>query len=88
MGSPQIRSSRTNNALWLCVVLGLLTAPPAWAETQAERGEYLATIMDCHGCHTNGALAGKPDPALHLAGSSIGFEIPTPAAMSSIEAAW
>ena len=24
-----------------------------------------------------GALAGKPDPALHLAGSTIGFEIPS-----------
>ena len=32
--------------------------------------------MDCTGCHTGGALAGKPDPALHLAGSSIGFELP------------
>jgi mono/diheme cytochrome c family protein len=54
----------------------MLTAPAALAETPAQRGEYLATIMDCHGCHTSGALAGKPDPALHLAGSSIGFGIP------------
>ncbi|HYF09089.1 MAG TPA: cytochrome c [Acetobacteraceae bacterium] len=40
------------------------------------RGEYLATIMDCGGCHTGGALAGQPDPRLHLAGSGIGFGIP------------
>jgi mono/diheme cytochrome c family protein len=40
------------------------------------RGEYLATIMDCGGCHTGGALAGQPDPRLRLAGSAIGFGIP------------
>lgn len=40
------------------------------------RGEYLSRIMDCGGCHTGGALAGQPDPRLHLAGSGIGFGIP------------
>ena len=40
------------------------------------RGQYLAAIMDCGGCHTGGALIGKPDPALALAGSQIGFQIP------------
>ncbi len=40
------------------------------------RGQYLVTIMDCGGCHTGGALAGKPDPNRRLAGSEIGFEIP------------
>lgn len=49
---------------------------PASAESLVKRGEYLTKIMDCVGCHTDGALIGKPDPALHLAGSSIGFEIP------------
>lgn len=42
----------------------------------ATRGEYLAAIMDCTGCHTGGALIGKPDPKLYLAGSNIGFAIP------------
>ena len=32
--------------------------------------------MDCTGCHTEGALAGKPDPDRFLAGSSIGFKMP------------
>jgi mono/diheme cytochrome c family protein len=41
-----------------------------------ERGEYLASIMDCTGCHTAGALAGAPDPERYLAGSDIGFQIP------------
>ena len=39
-------------------------------------GEYLARIMDCGGCHTGGALAGRPDPALLLAGSDVGFGVP------------
>lgn len=62
-------------------VLGLLglwagTAVAQSAVPPAERGRYLATIMDCGGCHTDGALAGKPDPARHLAGSGIGFGFP------------
>ena len=59
------------------VVLGTLVITTAQAADMANQGEYLATIMDCGGCHTAGALAGQPDPALHLAGSSIGFEIPS-----------
>ena len=49
------------------------------ASAQAQdlrRGEYLAKIMDCTGCHTTGALAGQPDAAMFLAGSTIGFEVP------------
>lgn len=51
-------------------------APVAAAGALGERGAYLAAIMDCTGCHTGGALAGRPDPARHLAGSEIGFEMP------------
>ncbi len=32
--------------------------------------------MDCAGCHTPGALTGKPDQTRALAGSEIGFHIP------------
>lgn len=46
------------------------------ASAEVERGEYLATIMDCAGCHTPGALAGQPDFDRRLAGSSIGFALP------------
>jgi len=46
------------------------------AAAEPGRGEYLATIMDCGGCHTPGALIGKPDMSRPLAGSDIGFEIP------------
>jgi mono/diheme cytochrome c family protein len=71
-----MKSLLTRSAFLLSAAFGLLIAPLAWAETLVERGQYLATIMDCHGCHTGGALAGTPDPELHLAGSNIGFGIP------------
>lgn len=51
-------------------------AGTAQADEVTARGEYLASIMDCGGCHTRGALIGKPDPAFHLAGSDVGFELP------------
>lgn len=51
-------------------------ALPAYAADAVQRGAYLAAIMDCTGCHTNGAMVGKPDPKGHLAGSDIGFEVP------------
>lgn len=63
------------------LMLAAATAP-ALAQTapgqgeELRRGEYLARIMDCGGCHTGGALIGQPDPRLALAGSSIGFAIP------------
>ncbi len=43
---------------------------------QEDRGAYLAKIMDCGGCHTPGAMAGKPDMARALGGGDVGFEIP------------
>jgi mono/diheme cytochrome c family protein len=64
------------------IALGLfavmLAAAPATgrAADAVKRGEYLARNMDCTGCHTAGALAGQPDPARHLAGSTIGFRLP------------
>lgn len=57
-------------------LLGAVLSTAAAAQEQIKRGKYLATIMDCTGCHTRGALAGRPDPALALAGSDIGFGIP------------
>ena len=54
----------------------LATAAPAAAETQIERGQYLAHIMDCGGCHHTGAFTPQPNLETPLAGSQIGFEIP------------
>src|SRR4051794_17498853 len=72
-----MRSPRAISAL-LAVTLIVLAAASFARSLPAprSRGEYLATIMDCGGCHTGGALAGQPDPGLHLAGSGIGFGIP------------
>jgi mono/diheme cytochrome c family protein len=44
---------------------------------EIERGRYLSSIMDCSGCHTPGALGGKPDTTRPLGGSDIGFKIPS-----------
>ena len=41
----------------------LAAGASATAQDKARRGEYLVTIMDCAGCHTPGALTGKPDTA-------------------------
>jgi mono/diheme cytochrome c family protein len=57
-------------------LLGVVMASPAVSQDRIQRGEYLATVMDCSGCHTTGALLGKPDPQRHLAGSNVGFHIP------------
>lgn len=59
------------------VILALtLAALPTAGWADDKRGAYLAVIMDCGGCHTPGALLGKPDPARALSGSDVGFEIP------------
>jgi mono/diheme cytochrome c family protein len=62
-------------ALGVLTAAGILAGPTS-AQNSAKRGEYLATIMDCGGCHTPGALTGKPDMARHLGGSDVGFQIP------------
>ena len=64
--------------LWTALAAGsfLVSAPAAVAQNQAQRGEYLVTIMDCTGCHTPGTFLGKPDMQRPLAGSEVGFQIP------------
>lgn len=64
------------NAVGLGLIGVIFAIPVAVSQVQSKRGAYLATIMDCGGCHTTGALVGKPDPARHLAGSNVGFQIP------------
>jgi mono/diheme cytochrome c family protein len=58
------------------VALSAIAASPVTAQDKLRRGEYLATIMDCGGCHTPGALTGQPDHTRHLGGSGVGFQIP------------
>jgi len=54
----------------------LLSVPLAFAQSPTQRGEYLATIMDCTGCHTPGTFLGKPEMQRYLGGSEVGFQIP------------
>lgn len=42
----------------------------------ADHGRYLATIMDCGGCHSGMTPQGAPDPAQYLTGATVGFEMP------------
>jgi mono/diheme cytochrome c family protein len=82
----RIRSWKTavlGLALAVLVATGLLStqsldvgAVAHGGEAEVARGQYLATIMDCAGCHTPGALAGQPEPDRQLAGSVIGFALP------------
>jgi mono/diheme cytochrome c family protein len=51
-------------------------AASAQAETPVERGQYLAHIMDCGGCHHTGAFTPQPKLETPLAGSDIGFAMP------------
>jgi mono/diheme cytochrome c family protein len=60
----------------LGVAAAALIQVPALAETQIERGKYLATVMDCSGCHTTGAIGGKPQPTGYLAGADVGWDMP------------
>lgn len=73
-----MRKAVVKLALLALVLAGPLVSATikAAADERVKRGEYLAAIMDCTGCHTPGALRGKPDPARYLAGSDVGFEIP------------
>jgi cytochrome c553 len=48
----------------------------ALAAGDAERGAYLAAIMDCEGCHSGRRPDGALDPAQHLTGGTVGFELP------------
>lgn len=64
------------NILAAAGLAALTVAAPASAETLVERGQYLAHIMDCGGCHHTGAFTPQPNLETPLAGSQIGFEIP------------
>jgi mono/diheme cytochrome c family protein len=46
------------------------------AQSEIERGKYLATLGSCTDCHTPGYFFGKPDMTKYLGGSEVGFEIP------------
>ena len=73
-----MRNSIVNAAAYaLCaIVAASMLSHGASAQDKIRRGEYLATIMDCGGCHTPGALVGRRDATRNFAGSSIESQIP------------
>jgi mono/diheme cytochrome c family protein len=50
--------------------------PSSAAQTQAQRGKYLVSVIPCTDCHTPGTFLGHPDMKRYLGGSEVGFEIP------------
>jgi mono/diheme cytochrome c family protein len=71
----------SNKIVRRLLALAMLTAAAlgtanARADSMVARGRYLVGIMDCTGCHSTGALTGKPEAAKFLAGSDVGFQIP------------
>ncbi|WP_075220806.1 c-type cytochrome [Acuticoccus yangtzensis] len=55
----------------------ILAASPAGAQTpDVDRGRYLASIMDCGGCHAPRDANGVPLPGAGLSGGTVGFEVP------------
>ena len=69
----QFRNLRMATRLFLSVItLNAMAVQGAFAgEPDAERGQYLTTILGCGGCHTEGALFREPY-GTWLAGSKIG----------------
>ena len=68
-----------NGLLGAVVVAVLLAATPPTgvaADQPIERGRYLVNLGGCLDCHTRGYFFGKPDMAMYLGGSDVGFETP------------
>jgi mono/diheme cytochrome c family protein len=59
-----------------CVATQLRPAKAA-DQDQIARGKYMVSIMGCGDCHTPGHFFGKDDMARYLAGSDVGFGIPS-----------
>lgn len=47
-------------------------------DPRVQRGRYLSGLLGCAGCHTDGALIGRPQPDRALAGSAIGIAVSDP----------
>src|SRR5437868_12715821 len=61
-----ITGESMRNAFIAASLLSMLIASARAEDQPTARGRYLAQIMDCAGCHTEGALIGQPKPELAL----------------------
>ena len=57
-------------------------APPAAVQGQVERGRYLVTVQDCHGCHTPFNAKGQPDMSRMLSGHPADVKVAAPPRLS------
>ena len=57
---------------------GQRAAAPAAVQAQVERGRYLVTIQDCHGCHTPFNAKGQPDMSRMLSGHPADVKVAAP----------
>lgn len=65
-----------NAILTLAAALSLCAAEASAEEALIKRGEYLARVMDCAGCHMPRNASGAPIEKAGLSGGTVGFEIP------------
>lgn len=71
---PSRRAWRARRLAGAGLLLLALQAEASAADVR--RGEYLASIMDCSGCHMPRDAGGAPIAAAGLSGGTIGFEVP------------
>lgn len=62
--------------LRILTTIGAIGLAGTAVAADAERGRYLAAIMDCAGCHSGRTPEGAIAPDQHLTGGTIGFELP------------
>jgi mono/diheme cytochrome c family protein len=67
---------RLSMTLLAMMLPGLSLVGALAAQSQVERGKYLATLGGCSDCHTPGTFLGHPDMGRYLGGSDVGFAIP------------
>ncbi len=56
--------------------LGVIALADGALAADAGHGRYLASIMDCAGCHSGRTPEGAIAPDQHLTGGTLGFELP------------
>ena len=84
MQSARSRTDRRTRAraasrlqrLTAATLLFLAALPARADEADVRRGAYLASIMDCGGCHAPRDAGGAPIEGGGLSGGTIGFEVP------------
>lgn len=72
--NPGVPMPALKHALPALLLLAFSTAATA-DEALVQRGQYLASIMDCAGCHTPHGPQG-PDMSKALQGANYGFQLP------------